>query len=151
MDNLQKWLETVLEENGCTLYEIEWETNVNPPILRISIDKVGGVDLDTCAQCSDAISVLLDEKDWYGKEYMLEVCSPGAEKELKTDEQIQNAVGSYVFVKLKDPKQGVDSVRGDLLEANETSVTIYYSDKSRTKTIVVDKSNISLIMTAVKL
>ncbi|MCF0105796.1 MAG: ribosome maturation factor RimP [Holdemanella sp.] len=151
MDNLQKWLEPVLEENGCTLYEIEWETNVNPPILRISIDKVGGVDLDTCAQCSDAISVLLDEKDWYGKEYMLEVCSPGAEKELKTDEQIQNAVGSYVFVKLKDPKQGVDSVRGDLLEANETSVTISYRDKSRTKTIVVDKSNISLIMTAVKL
>ena len=151
MDNLQKWLEPVLEENGCTLYEIEWEPNVNPPILRISIDKVGGVDLDTCAQCSDAISVLLDEKDWYGKEYMLEVCSPGAEKELKTDEQIQNAVGSYVFVKLKDPKQGVDSVRGDLLEANETSVTISYRDKSRTKTIVVDKSNISLIMTAVKL
>ena len=151
MDNLQKWLEPVLEENGCTLYEIEWDTSMNPPILRISIDKVGGVDLDTCAQCSDAIGTMLDGKDWYAKEYMLEVCSPGAEKELKTDEQIEQAIGSYVFVKLKDPKQGLDSVRGDLMAADENTVTVKYRDKSRLKTIVVDKSNISLIMTAVKL
>ena len=41
---------------------------------------------------------MLDEKDWYQNEYMLEVCSPGAEKELKNDEQIQNAIGNYVHV-----------------------------------------------------
>lgn len=151
MDNLEKWLIPVLEENGCTLYELEWLTNQNPPLLRVSIDKEGGVDLDTCAECSDAIGTLLDEKDWYGKEYMLEVCSPGAERELKTDEQIEKAVGSYVFVKFKDPKQGMDSVLGDLLEANAENITVSYRDKSRTKKLVVDKSNISLIMTAVKL
>ena len=152
MDNLTNWIEQVLADNGCTLYELEWLTNQNPPVLRVSIDKIDGVvDLDACAACSDAISSMLDEKDWYQKEYMLEVCSPGAERELKTDEQINNAVGSYVFVKLKDPKKGLDSVTGDLMEATETTITVSYRDKSRKKSIEIEKENIALIMTAVKL
>ena len=108
------------------------------------------MDLDTCASCSDAIGTMLDEKDWYAKEYMLEVCSPGAERELRTDEEIQRAVGKYVFVKMKDPKQGLDQVIGDLVEATENDVTISYRDKTRTKKITIEKSNIQLIMTAVK-
>ena len=88
---------------------------------------------------------MLDEKDWYAKEYMLEVCSPGAERELRTDEEIQRAVGKYVFVKMKDPKQGLDQVIGDLIEATENDVTISYRDKTRTKKITIEKSNIQLI------
>ncbi|MDD7281151.1 ribosome maturation factor RimP [Floccifex sp.] len=152
MDHLNKWIEEVLDENECSLYELEWLTNQNPPLLRISIEKKQGViDLDTCAKCSDAISTMLDEKDWFQKEYMLEVCSPGAERELKTDEQIQNAVGSYVHVKFKDPKQGLDCVTGDLVDANDEDITVSYKDKTRTKKITIEKSNIALIMTAVKL
>ena len=152
MDHLNEWIEPLLAENGCSLYEIEWLTNQNPPLLRISIEKINGtVDLDACALCSDVISTMLDEKDWYQNEYMLEVCSPGAEKELKNDEQIQNAIGSYVHVKFKNPKNGLDCVTGDLLEADESSVTISYKEKTRNKKIVVDKENIEFIMTAVKI
>ncbi len=151
MDNLKNWISEVLEQNDCRLYELEWLTNQKPPILRVSIEKVNGtVDLDACAACSDAIGTLLDEKNWYDSEYNLEVCSPGAERELKTDEQIQNAIDQYVFVKLKDPKQGLSQVFGDLKEVDSSSVTIAYKDKTRNKKIVIDKSNIALIMTAVK-
>lgn len=151
MDNLKRWISEFLESNQCSLYELEWLTNQNPPLLRISIEKIDGVvDLDTCAACSDGISALLDEKDWYGKEYMLEVCSPGAERELKTDEQIANAVGSYVYVKLNNPKQGLDQVVGDLLEVTDTEIVVSYKDKARTKKAVIEKDNIALIMTAVK-
>lgn len=151
MDRLKQWIEPILHANGCRLYDLEWLTSEKPPLLRISIEKIeGAVDLDTCAACSDAIGSYLDEQDWYEKEYNLEVCSPGAERELKTDEQIQNAVGSYVFVKLKDPKQGMDQVIGDLIQADDSTVTIQYKDKTRNKTIVIDKNNLSLIMTAVK-
>lgn len=151
MDRLKKWIEPLLKEQGCCLYDLEWLTNEKPPLLRVSIEKINGtVDLDACAACSDAIGNLLDEKDWYGKEYNLEVCSPGAERELKNDEQIKNAVGSYVYVKYKNPKQGLDHVLGDLKEANEETVTILYKEKTRNKEIVIEKENISLIMTAVK-
>lgn len=152
MDQLKEWIEQVLEDLDCRLYELEWLHEQATPLLRISVErKQGPMDLDTCAQCSDAIGTMLDEKDWFKKEYMLEVCSPGAERELKTDEQIQNAIGSYIFVKLKNPKQGVDSVRGDLLEVNEDSVLVSYKVKGRPKKITIEKENIALIMTAVKL
>ncbi len=151
MDNLKRWISEYLESNQCSLYELEWLTNQNPPLLRISIEKTDGViDLDTCALCSDGISALLDEKDWYGKEYMLEVCSPGAERELKTDEQIAKAVGTYVYVKLTNPKQGLDQVVGDLIEVNDKEIVVSYKDKARTKKAVIEKENIALIMTAVK-
>ena len=101
MDNLKEWIEEVLNENGCHLYDLEWITNQGTPLLRVSVEKEDGtMDLDTCASCSDVIGQMLDEKDWYSHEYMLEVCSPGAERELRTDEEVQRAVGKYVFVKL---------------------------------------------------
>lgn len=81
LDILKEWIEPVLNEKDCVLYDIEWLTNQNPPILQISVEKQDGtMDLDTCAMCSDVIGTLLDNKDWYTKEYMLEVCSPGAEE-----------------------------------------------------------------------
>ena len=151
MDNLKEWIEEVLNENGCHLYDLEWITNQGTPLLRVSVEKEDGtMDLDTCASCSDVIGQMLDEKDWYAHEYMLEVCSPGAERELRTDEEVQRAVGKYVFVKMKDPKQGLDQVVGDLVEATEKDVTISYREKTRTKKITIEKSNIQLIMTAVK-
>lgn len=152
MEDLKQWIEQVLNDNGCRLYELEWIPQGKTPILQVSIEKIGGtVDLDTCAKCSDAISVMLDEKDWNDKEYLLEVCSPGAERELKTFEQIKEAENSYIFVKLKNPKEGIDQVYGDLLEASPESVTISYKAKGKPKKITVAMDNVKLIKTAVKL
>ncbi len=152
LDILKEWIEPVLNEKDCVLYDIEWLTNQNPPILQISVEKKDGtMDLDTCAMCSDVIGTLLDNKDWYAKEYMLEVCSPGAERELKTDQQLRDAIGKYVYVKLVDPKQGLDQVLGDLKEVNDDSIVVAYKEKTRNKTIEIDRNNINVIMTAVKL
>lgn len=152
LDILKEWIEPVLNEKDCVLYDIEWLTNQNPPILQISVEKKDGtMDLDTCAMCSDVIGTLLDNKDWYAKEYMLEVCSPGAERELRTDQQLRDAIGKYVYVKLVDPKQGLDQVLGDLKEVNDDSIVVAYKEKTRNKTIEIDRNNINVIMTAVKL
>ena len=152
LETLKEWIQPVLENNDCTLFDIEWQTNQNPPILQISVEKKDGtMDLDTCASCSDLISTLLDEKNWYSKEYVLEVCSPGAERELKTMEQLQAAVGKYVYVKLNDPKQGIDQVLGDLEEVKDETIVVAYKEKTRNKKIEIERSNIRLIQTAVKL
>ncbi|EOS61023.1 hypothetical protein C815_00751 [Firmicutes bacterium M10-2] len=152
MDNLRQWIEEVLAQNECRLYELEWLPQQPTPILQVSIEKLdGSVDLDVCTQCSDAISAMLDEKDWNDKEYILEVCSPGAERELKTFEQIENALNSYVYVKLKEPKQGIDQVFGDLIEVTPEFIKVEYKVKGRPKKVMIEQSNIALITTAVKL
>ena len=101
METLKSWLVPLLKEQGCRLYDVEWDKSMKPPILRISIEKEdGSMDLDTCAQMSDLISTRLDEDDPFDGEYMLEVCSPGAERELRNDEEIKAAQGKHVYVKL---------------------------------------------------
>ena len=63
MDKLKEWIEPVLSKLGCRLYDIEWIPSQDPPLLRFSVEKEnGGMDLDTCALCSDAIGEVLDQK-----------------------------------------------------------------------------------------
>ena len=151
MDEIKEWILPILESLDCRLYDLEWLTDQNPPLLRISVEKIDGVtDLETCTICSQQISDCLDEKDWYTKEYNLEVCSPGAERPLKTEKQITGAIGSYVYAKLKDPKQGIADVTGDLKENREESIVIEYKEKTRKKSIEIDKSNLKELRTAVK-
>lgn len=152
MDKIKQRIIPVLEGQECSLYEMEWLTNQQPPLLRISVEKKDGeTDLDTCATCSQLISDVLDEMDWYASEYNLEVCSPGAERPLKTEEHINREIGSYVYAKMKDPKQGLSDVYGTLIANNETSVCIEYKEKTRKKKIEIDKENLKEFRTAVKI
>ncbi len=153
MDNLKKWLVPLLEEKGCLLYDVEWDKKMKPPVLRVMIDRVNGpVDLDICAECSEAISEKLDEKDEFSGEYMLEVCSPGAERELKTPEQIKAQEGKYVMVRMKEPVNSFNEVTGKLEQVDEDgTLTISFFIKGRPKKVTVTADNIALIMSAVKL
>ncbi len=151
MDNLKSWLVPLLSEKGCRLYGIEWDRSMKPPVLRIAIEKNDGtIDLDTCALCSDAISARLDENDPFDGEYMLEVCSPGAERDLKDDQDLQNAVGKYVYIKLKNAQDGIKEVRGDLTNVSDDAIDVSYFVKGRPKKIQIAKDNIAKAMTAVK-
>ena len=47
MDNLKEWIEEVLNENGCHLYDLEWITNQDTPLLRVSVEKEDGT-MDLC-------------------------------------------------------------------------------------------------------
>lgn len=152
MENLKKWLIPLLEQHGCTLYDLEWDRSMKPPVLRVAIDKKDGpVDLDTCALVSDAVSAKLDETDEIQGEYMLEVCSPGAERELRTLDETQAQMGKYVYVKLRNPQDGLNEVTGTLETADENAITIRYFLKGRPKKAVIDTDNIALMTSAVKL
>lgn len=152
MDNLKTWLIPLLDRLGCKLYDVEWDKSMKPPVLRISIEKKDGtIDLDTCALASDAISTELDTRDEIDGEYMLEVCSPGAERELRNDEEIAGALGKHVYVKFKNPVNGLNDVTGDLSSVEDEVLTVRYFDKGRPRKAEVSKDNIALIMTAVKM
>ena len=155
MDQIEKiktMIQPVLQQHKCSLYDLRWVQDGKMRILQVSVMYPdGSMDIDTCAAVSEGISSLLDESDIISHEYFLEVCSPGAERELRSFQEIKEAVGEYVFVKLKDPKAGMDSVKGTLLEAGEESVTISYMAKAVRKKITIDSQNIALIRLSVKI
>ena len=73
------------------LIDVEWVNEFGTFILRITADTEVGLTIDESAALNEAISEALDEFDFIEEEYMLEVSSPGIERELKTEEDIQKA------------------------------------------------------------
>lgn len=155
MDQLTKIKELIsplLEKEGIVLYDVLWQQEGKSRILQIAIMRNdGSMDIDTCAEMSEKISELLDEKDMIASEYFLEVCSPGAERELRNKEQILDAVGKFVYVKLRNPKAGLDEVKGTLTAFEDEVVYIDYMAKAVKKKIQIEMDNISMIRLSVKI
>lgn len=155
MDQLAKIKELIsplLEKEGIVLYDVLWQQDGRSRILQIAIMRNdGSMDIDTCAEMSEKISELLDEKDLIASEYFLEVCSPGAERELRNKEEILDAVGEFVYVKLRNPKAGLDEVKGTLTAFEKDVISIDYMAKAVKKQIQIEVENISMIRLSVKI
>ncbi len=95
-------LEPILDADGIELVDVEYVRERNW-ILRIFIDKEGGVDLADCQSISEKAGEILDEKDIIQDNYMLEVSSPGLDRVLKKDKDFRRYAGSDVDVKLFAP------------------------------------------------
>jgi Uncharacterized protein conserved in bacteria len=152
LEQLKEKIIPILLEHHVNLYDVLWVQESHGKTLRVAIMKDdGSIDVDTCALVSEDISNFLDEEDLFTFEYYLEVCSPGAERILRTSEEIQHAVGKYVHVDLHEMQQNQHSFEGTLGAASDDNITIQYRDKTRTKELIIECQNIKLIRLAVKL
>lgn len=110
--------ETV-EQNGCTLWDVEYVKEGADFHLRITIDKEEGVTIEDCERVHRAIDPLLDEADPIEDAYHLEVSSPGIERDLKEDWQINACEGWDVEVRLYAPIDGAKSYLGVLVGTDD--------------------------------
>ena len=90
----------VVEEQGCTLWDVEYIREGGEWFLRLYIDKVGGVSINDCEAISRPVSDLLDEADPIEGSYTFEVSSAGLERALKKPEHFTACMGQEVDVKL---------------------------------------------------
>ncbi len=113
-------VEPLVEAAGASLYDVEHTGGV----LRITVQRDGGVDIDVIGKLTRQISHLLDEEDPLPGQYTLEVSSPGLERTLRTPEHFAGAVGSLVTVKTRAGVEGDRRLKGTLLAADADHVTI---------------------------
>ena len=96
--------------------------------LEITIDKDGGIDINDCEKVHRAIDPILDEVDPIEGFYYLEVSSPGAERELRSDEHISLSIGERVKLFLFAEKHGAKSHTGELLSYEGGVITVKIAD-----------------------
>jgi len=96
----------VLEELGLELVEVQYRREQSGWVLRLIIDKQGGVSLEDCAAASREISQLLDIEDFIGQAYNLEVSSPGLDRPLKNMADFQRFTGRKAKIKTIEPVDG---------------------------------------------
>ena len=108
-----------VNELGCSLWDVEYVKEGARQILRVTIDKEDGVDINDCEAVHRGIDPILDESDPIPVQYYLEVSSPGIERELKEDWQIEACEDWDVEVRLYAPLNGAKSYLGRLVGLNE--------------------------------
>lgn len=154
MDRISKIKERILHlfNEDVSLYDMNFVTRDGMYILEIQINRNSApVDLDLCSDISNAISPILDELDCIEEDYYLEVCSAGAEREIRDENELLAAVGQYIYVKLINPEKGLDEVLGTLLSKDdEGNLSIEHFIKGVRKKTVINIENISYISHAVK-
>jgi len=149
-DKVQQLTEPIVEELKLELVDIEFEKEGQDWFLRVYVDTPeGNIDIDQCALVSEKLSDALDENDPIEQNYFLEVSSPGAERPLKTEQDLQNAVGSYVFIKTYAPVDGMKEFEGYLIQNEEKQVTVTIKIKTRKLDVVIDKDKIALARLAI--
>ena len=121
----------VVEEEGCSLWNVEYVREAGTWYLRVFIDKDGGVGIDDCERISRRLDPLLDEADPIAGSYVFEVGSAGAERELKRPSDFEQFLGSEVEVKLYQPLDGRKAYVGTLLAYEDGAVTVADGKKER--------------------
>ncbi|MCF2619638.1 ribosome maturation factor RimP [Oscillibacter valericigenes] len=114
----------VVEQHGCTLWDVEYVREAGQWYLRLFIDKDGGVDILDCEAISRVVSDLLDEADPIEGSYVFEVGSAGAERPLKRPGDFEQFMGAEVLVKTYKPRDGHKEFAGTLTDYDNGAVTI---------------------------
>ncbi|MDR1781669.1 MAG: ribosome maturation factor RimP [Bacilli bacterium] len=140
----------IINEYNLELYDVEYVKEHNENILRIFIDKKGGISLDDIVEVTPLISDLMDEIDIIKNEYLLEISSPGAEKVFKNRTHFEDNINEFVYVKFINPLKGMNDVEGYLLDVNDEGITIQYLVKAVKKQISINWDNIKLARQAIK-
>lgn len=110
---VEKIVEELLENTALELVAVYY-VKERDWYLRVFIDKEGGVDLDDCQDLSRKLEELLDAQDLIKTSYILEVSSPGLDRELKKPRDFQREMGKDIDVSLFAPLDGKKVVTGPL-------------------------------------
>ena len=93
-DRVSALARPVVEEEGCSLWDVEYVREAGTWYLRVFVDKEGGLSIDDCERISRRLDPILDEEDPIPDSYVFEVGSAGAERELKRPQDFAQFMGS---------------------------------------------------------
>jgi ribosome maturation factor RimP len=129
-DELQKLIEPTIERLGYELTDLEVRLSGKGGLLRLTIDKPDGIDLDDCEKVSHAVGALLDVEDPVPGDYNLEVSSPGLDRKLTKVEHFQRFEGETLKVTMRFPIEGRRRFRGTLVSSDDENFVVEVDGES---------------------
>jgi ribosome maturation factor RimP len=115
-EQLRATLEPILESEGLELIDLEYRKEGRGWVLRIFMDKPGGVTLDDCAAMSRQLGDVIDVEELIPQAYTLEVSSPGLDRPLKTEKDFLRSIGKLIQLSTNFPSEGRTFFKGILLD-----------------------------------
>ena len=117
-------IEKIVASEGLELVHLEYRRQDRTYLLRIDIDKEGGVNLDDCQLVSQQVSAWLEVEDPVPGEYELQVSSPGLDRKFYRDSDYQKFIGRLVRVKTSKAIRGLHVIVGRLKEFDGKKIVV---------------------------
>lgn len=128
----------VAESLGLELVKAVFQTNQNPPVLRVDVRNLHAeTGIDDCERMSRALEATLDATDVIPDAYILEISSPGVPAVLSTDQEFLSFRGFLVTVFTCEPDKDQKGRVGQLIRRDPT--TVYLNQKGRAIAIPRDQ------------
>ena len=106
IESLRAMAERVVTSEGLYLVDVELKGGRSNPLLRIYIDKQGGVSHADCQLVSEQLSAMLDVEDPFPGSYTLEVSSPGLDRELRKPTDYEHFAGRRARLIVRPSQEG---------------------------------------------
>ncbi len=139
-DKIREIIKPVVNALGVELDDIELNKMRGKALLRIFIEKEGGVTINDCELVSREIEAILDVEDPIPYSYVLEVSSPGLDRPLKKPEDFRRHVGKTARIVTQNPIDKQTFFIGKLVEAGDVEIVILLP---KNKKVTVTYENIS--------
>ncbi len=133
LKKVEKLAENIIENEGMELVFLEFVPEGKRWILRIYIDKEGGVTIKDCQKISNQISYELDVEDFIPHSYTLEVSSPGIDRVVGKKRDFEKFAGEKVQIKLKGNIRGKKKLNGVLRGVDGDENVVVETDEGEFK------------------
>ncbi len=142
-DRLQEIISPILWTLGLELVDVVCVGQGPRSVVRVLINKPGGVTITDCEQAHKALGPALDVADPFPHAYTLEVSSPGLDRPFKRLQDFQRAIGKEVSLKLRQPVEGQWKVTGRLMEVDERAVVLAVGAPRTSQPMSLDREMIA--------
>lgn len=123
-DQLTELLLPAVTSLGYELVGVEYHPNSVNALLRVYIDKAGGINLDDCVAVNEQVSGVLDVEDPIASKYTLEISSPGLDRPLFSLADFEKFVGQHVKLRLSRPIGKQRNFKGSIVAVNDNMIVI---------------------------
>ena len=138
---VQALADDLLLNLGYELVDLDFGQGEDSALLRLYIDREGGVNLDDCTHVSRMLGALLDVEDPIPGRYNLEISSPGLNRRLSRPKDFQTRLGETIKVTLLKPLNGRRRFKGVLLDCQENPLTVTIDVVGETFIVPLDETS----------
>ena len=130
----------VVDETGLELVDLSLRGSSRRRLLRVDVDRAGpqGIDIDDCQRISVALGEVLETDGLLEDSYVLEVSSPGLDRQIASPSDYRRNTGRRITVKTREAIDGKQQWKGVLRGLEGDSIRLHDDDVGEV-TINVDQ------------
>ena len=139
VEKVKELISNLLQDKGIELVDLVYRKEGPKMVLRLTLDKKDGITLDECGAVNEQLGELLDRENVLAEGYILEVCSPGLDRPLKSKKDFDRVTGKLVKVNTYGPVGDKREHVGKVVSCDEKIVAIELKGEKIIRKIPLDK------------